>query len=446
MPGLVVDRGLECRHISRIVEGCAGATAWREDPRVRAAWEGHEPTLANQETDRAAAAAAAAHAAPAGVVVRGRAGRAGIPHADPALERIAQKLDRGERLDFADGMSAFHTRDLAGLGSLAAREKSRRFGDDVYFVLNRQINPTNACVLNCRFCDYAKRPSDPTHYALTIDEILGRLSPELREVHIVSGLHHEWRFAHYVEIVRQIRRAFPDITIKAWTAVEIDFFAKIAKISVEDVLATMREAGLDSMPGGGAEVFSERVRRELFPHKIGADRWLEIHAIAHRMGIPTNATLLYGHIETIEERVTHLLRLREAEENAPGFLAFIPLAFQVGHSGIVERPAGAVDDLRTLAVSRLLLDNIPHLKAYWVMLGEETASLGLNFGADDMDGTVQEEKIAHAALAASPLGLARERLIALIHEAGKVPVERDALYRTIRRYEGSAPANGLAFP
>jgi aminodeoxyfutalosine synthase len=423
--------------------------------------EGNEPTLANQETDRAGGDA---HAAPTGVrpatagidaepgmvargaVVPGRMDRADIPLADPGLQKIAQKLDRGERLDFADGMSAFRTRDLAGLGSLAAREKSRRFGDEVYFVLNRQINPTNACVLDCRFCDYAKRPSDPTHYALTIDEILGRLSPELREVHIVSGLHHEWRFAHYVEIVRQIRRAFPDITIKAWTAVEIDFFAKIAKISVEEVLATMREAGLDSMPGGGAEVFSERVRRELFPHKIGADRWLEIHAIAHRMGIPTNATLLYGHIETIEERVTHLLRLREAEENAPGFLAFIPLAFQVGYSGIVERPAGAVDDLKTLAVSRLLLDNIPHLKAYWVMLGEETASLGLNFGADDMDGTVQEEKIAHAALAASPLGLARERLVALIREAGKVPVERDALYRTIRRYEGSAPADGLALP
>jgi aminodeoxyfutalosine synthase len=268
----------------------------------------------------------------------------------------------------------------------------------------------------------------------------------LREVHIVSGLHHEWRFAHYVEIIRQIRRAFPDITIKAWTAVEIDFFAKIEKISVEEVLSTMQDAGLDSMPGGGAEVFSERVRQELFRHKIGADRWLAIHGIAHRMGIPTNATLLYGHIETIEERVTHLLRLREAEETAPGFLAFIPLAFQVGHSGIVERPAGAVDDLKTLAVSRLLLDNIPHIKAYWVMLGEETASLGLNFGADDMDGTVQEEKIAHAALAAGPLGIARERLVALIRGAGKVPVERDALYRIIRRYERDAPGNGMVRP
>lgn len=368
--------------------------------------------------------------------------RAVLPFIDPALQRIADKLERGERLDLSDGIAAFHTRDLPGLGSLADREKTRRFGDDVFFVLNRQINPTNACVLDCRFCDYSRRPTDPSHYALTIDEILERLSPELREVHIVSALHHEWRFEHYVEIIRQIRRAFPGITIKAWTAVEIDFFSKIARISVEDVLATMQQAGLDSMPGGGAEVFSERVRQELFRHKIGADRWLEIHAIAHRMGIPTNATLLYGHIETCEERVTHLLRLRDAQDHAPGFLAFIPLAFQVGRSAIVERPASAVDDLKTLAVSRLILDNIPHIKAYWVMLGEETASLGLNFGADDMDGTVQEEKIAHAALAESPLGLARDRLVALIREAGKVPVERDALYRVVRRYELNARTEG----
>ncbi len=396
--------------------------------------------MANPRTYRAPAGPPAPGAGAAATLLA----RTTLPWRDPAMAAIARKLDGGKRLDFADGVAMFRTRDLAGLGSLAQREKTRRFGDEVYFVLNRQINPTNACVLDCRFCDYAKRPSDPTHYALTIDEILARLSPELTEVHIVSGLHHQWRFEYYVDIVRQIRRAFPRITIKAWTAVEIDFFAKIARISVEEVLATMREAGLDSMPGGGAEVFSERVRQELFRHKIGAERWLEIHAIAHRMGIPTNATMLYGHVETIEERVTHLLRLREAEDQEPGFLAFIPLAFQVGYSGIVDRPASAVDDLKTLAVSRLVLDNIPHLKAYWVMLGEETASLGLNFGADDMDGTVQEEKIAHAALAQSPLGLARERLIALIREAGKTPVERDALYRVVRRYPpGRSPVEIL---
>lgn len=356
------------------------------------------------------------------------------PLRDPLLEEIAGRLETGGRLSREDGLALFATRDLPGLGALADREKRRRWNDDVFFVFNRQINPTNACVLDCRFCDYAKRPSDPTHYAMTIDQILARITPDLREVHIVSGLHHHWKFEYYVDIIRQIRLAYPQITIKAWTAVEIDFFSKIARIPVEQVLATLVEAGLDSLPGGGAEVFSERVRQELFRHKIGADRWLEIHRIAHRMGIPTNCTLLYGHIETIEERIDHLLRLRALEDEAPGFLAFIPLAFQIGDTGLATRSASAVDDLRTLAVSRLLLDNIPHLKSYWVMLGEETASIGLNFGADDIDGTILEEKIAHAARAQSPVGVARARLLHLIREAGLVPVERDALYRVVRRF------------
>jgi len=347
-------------------------------------------------------------------------------------------VESGRRLDLEDGLSVFRTRDLAGLGALADAVKTRLWGDAVFFVFNRQINPTNACVLDCKFCDFALRPSDPAAVSLTIDEILGKISPELREVHIVSGLHHQWRFEHYVEIVRQIRRSFPSIQIKAYTAVEIDFFSKIAGLSVEQVLATLVRAGLDSLPGGGAEVFSERVRDELFRHKIGQEEWLRVHRTAHRMGIPTNCTLLYGHIETVEERVLHLLKLRELEETAPGFLAFIPLAFQPGYSGIVERPASGVDDLRTIAASRLLLDNIPHIKAYWVMLGEETASVALNFGADDMDGTIQEERIAHAAKAGSPLGLARERLVGLIREAGKLPVERDALYNVVRRYPAGA--------
>ncbi len=357
---------------------------------------------------------------------------------DPDLEAVARKVDRGERLGFDDGMALFRTRDLAGLGALADRCKTRLWGDQVFFVFNRQVNPTDACVLDCKFCDYAKRPSDPTVSSLTIDEILARITPELREVHIVGGLHHEWRFPHYVEIVRQIRQAFPRIQIKAYTAVEIDFFAKIAKQSIEQVLETLVEAGLDSLPGGGAEVFSERVRAELFPHKIGERRWLEIHRIAHRMGIPTNCTLLYGHIETREERTAHLLKLRALEDEAPGFLAFIPLAFQPGKSGLVERPASSVEDLKTVAASRLLLDNIPHIKAYWVMLGEETASLALNFGADDMDGTILEERIAHAAGAKSPAGLARERIIGLIRESGKIPVERDALYNIVERYPAKA--------
>jgi aminodeoxyfutalosine synthase len=357
---------------------------------------------------------------------------------DPALERAAGKLGRGERLGFEDGVALFRSQDLTGIGVLADWAKTRLWGDQVFFVYNRQINPTNACVLDCRFCDYALRPSDPQAVELTIEQILSKIRPEMREVHITGSLHPQRRFEDYVEIVRRIRQAFPAIQIKAYTAVEIDFFSKIARLSVEEVLETLSAAGLDALPGGGAEVFSERVRRELFPKKIGHEAWLSIHRTAHRLGIPSNCTLLYGHIETHEERVDHLLKLRGLEDEAPGFLAFIALAFQVGTSGIVERPASGCEDLKTVAVSRLLLDNIPHIKAYWVMLGEETASVALNFGADDMDGTILEERIAHAALAESPAGLTRDRLLGLIREAGKLPVERDALYKILRRYPDDA--------
>ncbi|MEZ4649588.1 MAG: aminofutalosine synthase MqnE [Candidatus Eisenbacteria bacterium] len=377
--------------------------------------------------------------APAGpeafVLPRSRSGRLTDPgFRDPALETIAKKLARGERLDRTDGLAMLATPDVNGLATLADRRKTELWGDQVFFVFNRQINPTNACVLDCKFCDYALRPSNPDHYAMTIDDILGRITPELREIHIVSGLHHRWKFEYYVDIIRQIRLAFPKIQIKAWTAVEIDFFAKISKKSIEEVFEILIDAGLNSMPGGGAEVFSERVRQELFRHKIGADEWLNVHRIAHQMGIPTNSTILYGHIETMEERVDHMLRLRELEDEAPGFLAFIPLEFQLGYSNLRERSASAVDGLRTVAAARLLLDNIPHIKAYWVMLGEETASIALNFGASDMDGTILEEKIAHAAKAESPIGVARDRLLHLIWEAGKLPVERDAVYNVVRRY------------
>lgn len=362
------------------------------------------------------------------------------PFFDPALQEIAIRLERRERLGREDGIRLFATNDLAGLGALADWKKSQLHGDQVFFVWNRQVNPTNFCVLDCKFCDYANHPLDPRGYALTIDEILAKLTPELREVHIVGGLHHSWRFEQYVEIVREIRRAFPSIQIKAYTAVEIDFFTKISKLGIEEVLATLVEAGLDSMPGGGAEVFSERVRQALFPKKIGEREWLEVHRVAHRMGIPTNSTLLYGHIETHEERVDHLLKLRALEDEAPGFLAFIPLAFQTGYSDIVPRGPSAVEDLKTIAVARLLFDNVPHVKSYWVMLGEDTASLGLNYGASDLDGTILEEKIAHAALAASPIGLATERLVGMIREAGKLPVERDALYNVVTRHPGGRGA------
>ncbi len=357
-----------------------------------------------------------------------------IEFQDQALAPIWEKVAQNKRLDREDGLTILNTWDLGALGRMADHVKRTKSGDYVYFVINRQLNPTNVCVLDCKFCDFAAKPKDPHAYEMSMDEVLSRCSDELSEVHIVGGLHPTWPFEKYLDIQRAIHEAHPKIQIKAWTAVEIDWFAQIANLSIEEVLGQLREAGLASLPGGGAEVFSARVRDELFKRKIGEERWFEVHRIAHRMGIPSNATLLYGHIETYQERVDHMLKLREQQDEAPGFLSFIPLAFQPGHTGIVDRQVSPIEDLRTVACARLLLDNFPHIKSYWIMLGEETASVALNFGANDLDGTIGEERIAHAALAKSPIGLARDRLVDMITEAGKVPVERDALYEVIRVY------------
>jgi aminodeoxyfutalosine synthase len=247
-------------------------------------------------------------------------------------------------------------------------------------------------------------------------------------------MHPDWPFERYVEILRVIRETNPSAQIKAYTAVEIDFFAAIEKCTLEEVFDRLQEAGLQAMPGGGAEVFSERIRQTLYREKMSHERWFEIHELAHSRGIRSNATLLYGHIETHEERVSHMVQLRDLQDRTGGFYSFIPLAFQPGYTNIVARNASAIEDVRTIAVARLLLDNFPHIKAYWVMLGEETASMALNFGADDLDGTIGEELIAHAALASSPVGLTTQKLVKLIREAGRVPIQRDALYRAVAAY------------
>lgn len=353
---------------------------------------------------------------------------------DERLVPIWEKLLGGERLGRGDGLTLLTSWDLTAIGKMADHVKRVKSGDHVYFVMNRQINPTNLCVLDCTFCDFAAKPGDAHAYEMTIEEILSKLSPELSEVHIVGGLHPKWRFEDYLGVVEAIHEAFPTIQIKAWTAVEIDWFARIGRMSIREVLERMREKGLQSMPGGGAEVFSERVRQETFKHKMGAERWFEIHRLAHEMGIRSNATLLYGHIETYEERVEHMLRLRQSQDEMPGFLSFIPLALQPGNTGLAERQASAIEDLRTVATARLLLDNFDHIKSYWVMLGEDTASMALNFGASDLDGTIGEERIAHYAQAKSAIGLARDKLLDMIRESGKIPVERDALYNVVRVY------------
>ena len=358
-----------------------------------------------------------------------------IRFSDQSLAPIWEKVREGERISFEDGMTCLQTRDVISLGRMADFAKQRLWGDKVFFVFNRQINPTNICVLSCTFCDFAKKKGDADAYEMGMEEILSKLHEDMHEVHIVGGHHPDWPFERYEGIVKGIHDAFPSIRIKAWTASEIDYFCKRFKMSEEEVLTRMKEAGLESMPGGGAEVFSNRVRKELFPGKNTAERWLEIHRLAHNMGIPSNATLLYGHIETYEERITHMMMLRELQDESPGFLAFIPLEYQVGTTNLVPRQASSVEDLRTIATSRLMLDNFPHIKAYWVMIGEETASIALNFGASDLDGTIGEERIAHAAKADSPIGLARERMLRLIRDAGKTPVERDALYNEINVYD-----------
>jgi aminodeoxyfutalosine synthase len=355
---------------------------------------------------------------------------------DKSLIAIWDKIQKGERLSLDDGVTLFKTPDLISLGKMAYSVQQAKSGDAVYFVLNQKIEPTNICVLACKFCDFATKKGRPDAYEMTIEEILSKLSPDLHEVHITGGMPPDWPWERYVGMVRAIHEKFPTIDIKAFTAVEIDFFHKKFKKSIEQVFTELKEAGLRTMPGGGAEVFSERVRRLLFNQKIGAKAWLDIHRTAHRLGIPTNATLLYGHIETLEERIVHLIKLRELQDETGGFLSFIPLAFQPGDTGIKARSefTSAIDDLRTIAISRLMLDNFPHIKAYWVMLTEEVAAIALNFGADDMEGTVGEERIAHDAGAISPMKLAKDQIIKIIRDAGKIPVERDVYYNPIHVY------------
>lgn len=360
-----------------------------------------------------------------------------IAFTDSSLVPIWHKVLAGERLGLEDGLKLLETTDLCALGRMADYVKSQVLDhqDRVFFVLNRQVNATNICVLTCSFCDFAKKPGDPDAYEMSMDDILDHVTDEIREVHMTGGHHPDWTFEHYEDIVRTIHETYPHTQVKAFTAAEIDYFYKRWKIPPEESLARFKAAGLQSLPGGGSEVFSNRVRKELFPGKNTAERWLEIHRIAHNMGLPSNATLLYGHIETMQERVEHMLMLRELQDETGGFLAFIPLEYQVGDTHLVPRQASAIDDLRTIATSRLVLDNFPHIKAYWIMIGEETASIALNFGASDLDGTIGKERIAHAAKAASPIGLARDRMVNLIRDAGKVAVERDALYNVVQVYE-----------
>jgi len=344
----------------------------------------------------------------------------------------------GERLSADDAFQLFETEDILGLGKLALHVARRKNGNKAYFVVNRHINPTNICVNRCRFCAFSRSKGEAGAFELTIKDIIERLragisqeGTQFREVHIVGGLHPDWPFDHYLRMVSAVKKEFPDIHIKGFTAVEIDHFSNISGLSVREVLERLQKCGLNAMPGGGAEIFAEKVRKRLCPEKISGKRWLAIHKAAHLSGITTNASMLYGHIEKYEERVDHLFRLRELQDQTGGFQAFIPLAYHPKNTDIGGGYTSGIDDLKTIAVSRLVLDNIPHVKAYWIMLGEKIAQISLLFGADDLDGTIVEEKITHAAGATSTEGMTRCELIYLIERTGKVAVERDAFYHPV---------------
>ena len=361
--------------------------------------------------------------------------------ADQRLSPVWDKVRAGERLSREDGLLLFETEDLLGVGRMADHVKSRREGDRAYFVINRYISPTNVCVLSCAFCGFARKQGEAGAFEHSIEDIVGMVRAEVREVHIVGGHHPDWPFEYYERVLAALHAARPDVQIKAFTAAEIDWFCRRWKLEPREVLTRLKAAGLQTMPGGGAEIFSPRLAKLLrYTGKAGADRWCEIHGVAHALGIRTNATMLYGHVETLAERVDHLLRLRAQQDASGGFLTFVPLPYQVGTTRLVPRPTPPADNLRTIAAARLLLDNFPHVEAYWVLLGEETASVALHFGADDVNGTLEDERVQHMAGAETPAGLAREQLLRMIRDAGKVPVERDALYNVVKVWPGEVSA------
>ena len=363
---------------------------------------------------------------------------------DAQLQPIAEKVIAGERLSAEDGAALYRTADLLGLGWLANFARERRHGNVCYFNINRHINPTNVCVAHCKLCAFGRDPNAPGAYTFSLAEIWQRAEQGVREgateFHMVGGLHPDLPFQYFLDLMRGLKQRFPQVHLKAFTMVEVGYFSRIAKLSIKDTLLALKEAGVDSLPGGGAEVFSPRVRKVICDHKVSGQQWLSIARQAHQIGLRSNATMLYGHIETVEERVEHLLGLRGLQDETHGFVAFIPLAFHPENTGLAHlpKPTG-FDDLKAIAVSRLLLDNFDHIKAYWVMLSPSIAQIALRFGADDLDGTVVEEKIYHDAGATTEQFTPRAELERLIRQAGREPVERDTLYRPVDRSKMPPP-------
>ena len=360
---------------------------------------------------------------------------------DSRLCVIRKKVEAGERLSFDDGVFLYDEADVFSLGELASIVREQKNGNAAYYNVNTHLNPTNVCVYRCTFCAFRADLKSPKGYVMTDEQILERAAEADRrgatEVHIVGGLHHQLPYEWYLNVVRIIHNTYPELHLKAYTAVEWDWFSRMTGRPTRDILAEFKEAGLGSLPGGGAEIFHPEVRDRICEHKADADCWIRIHREAHQLGLRSNATMLYGHIEETRHRVDHLCRLRELQDETGGFQTFIPLAFHPDNTKLshIAKASGLVD-LKTMAVSRLMLDNFPHIKAYWVMLGIKTAQLALSFGADDIDGTVVHEKIYHDAGSDSPEEITVAELRRLIAETGRTPVERDTLYREVERENG----------
>lgn len=360
---------------------------------------------------------------------------------DPNLNNIAAKLERNERLTFEDGLSLYATGDLPTLASLADRIRRRMHGRTTYFNVNRHFNPTNVCYADCKFCNFFRTPREPDAYTHNIEDslaIAGKAVEEgATELHIVGGLNTKLPFSYFTDLLSSLKRQYPQLHLKAFTMVELDHFAHFYKMSDEDVISQLKAAGMDSCPGGGAEIFREPTRSMICAHKCDADRWLSLSGKLHAAGVKSNATMLYGHIESIEDRVDHLIRLREQQDKSNGFQCFIPLAFYPPGTQLAHLPGpSGIDSLKTIAVSRLMLDNFAHIKAYWVMLGKQLAQVALHFGANDIDGTITEGgelSQSYSVEVGNEVKMSRQEIISLIEEAGFEATERDTLYNPVTR-------------
>lgn len=364
------------------------------------------------------------------------------------LSDVYHKVRDNQRLTHGDGLRLYLSNDILAIAHMANMVRERKNGDTAYYVVNVHINYSNICKNKCRFCAFSRRnPEDEGAYEMTMEEIMER-AKRVRllgatEIHIVGGAHPTWPFKRYLEMIGKLHDAFPHVHLQAFTAVEIAHMAEMEHLDVREVLQELKKAGLGSLPGGGAEIFSPRVRELVCPEKISAEKWLEVMRTAHGLGIRSNATMLYGHVETEAERIEHMVRLRELQDDTSGFMSFIPLAFHPANTDLSDWPlTTGFTDLKTLAIGRLMLDNFDHVKAFWIMLGLKLAQVSLWFGVDDIDGTVVEERITHAAGADTPQALTVEELRHLIVEAGRVPVERDTLYSVVRREAPEAPHEG----